>query len=127
MTEQKPIIDELMRCRKWIEDALEYSGGTHTFDDIVAGVLTGRMQLWAGEKGCGITEVVFFPRKKSLHAFLLGGDLQQILDFEESMAEFGRANGCSTMTGAGRPGWDRVMSRIGHGWERAHVVIERPL
>jgi hypothetical protein len=37
---------EMERCRPWIEDALEYSGGTHVFDDVVSGVTSGRMQLW---------------------------------------------------------------------------------
>ena len=121
------VLDELMRCRKWIEDALEYSEGTHIFDDIVAAVLAGRMQLWPGPRGCAVTEIVTYPRKKTIHVFLLGGELDQILDFEESMAEFGRVNGCSAMTGAGRPGWERVMKGTDHGWKRSFVVIERPI
>jgi len=125
--DRPPIMDELARCRGWIEDALEYSGGTHDYQDIVDGILDGKMQLWAGESGCGVTEINVYPKKKILHVFLLGGELNQILDFEESMAEFARMNGCSAMTGAGRPGWDRVMKSTDHGWKRLFVVIERPV
>jgi len=32
---------EIKRCRKWIEAALEYSGGTHTFSDVVSGLNKG--------------------------------------------------------------------------------------
>jgi len=122
------VLDELMRCRKWIEDALDYSEGTHIFDDIVAAVLTGRMQLWPAENCCAVTEITHYPRKKAIHVFLLGGNLEGILDLEESMAEFGGVNGCSAMTGAGRPGWERVMTRrTDNGWKRSFVVIERPI
>ena len=34
---------ELNRCRPWIEAALEYSGGTHYFEDIVEGIVSGRI------------------------------------------------------------------------------------
>ena len=58
------INEEILRCRKWIEDALEYSGGTHDFDDIVRGIYEQRMQLWPSEKGCIVTELVVYPKKK---------------------------------------------------------------
>ena len=48
----------LERCRKWIEDALEYSGGTHTFDDVAQCILDGKLQLWPAERGCAVTEIV---------------------------------------------------------------------
>ena len=36
--------EELARCKPWIEAALSYSGGTHDFDDIVAGLQKGTLQ-----------------------------------------------------------------------------------
>jgi len=54
------LFDQLSRCRPWIEAALEYSGGTHTFDDIAAGVLAGRFRLWERPNGCAVTEFVNF-------------------------------------------------------------------
>jgi len=41
--ERMPIMDQLVRCKNWIEAALAYSGGTHSFQDIVDGVISGRM------------------------------------------------------------------------------------
>ena len=38
LTQIKPV-DEMERCRDWIEAALEYSGGTHNFDDIKQGIV----------------------------------------------------------------------------------------
>jgi len=114
---------ELDRCRPWIEAALEYAGGTHIYEDIVQSVMEGKMQLWAGEKGCAVTEIIQYPRKKVIHVFLAGGDMSQIIDFEASALEFGRMNGCTTMTLAGRKGWTKVLGN--HGWKESFVVMSK--
>ena len=105
---------ELTRCRHWIEAALELSGGTHTFDDIVSAVYAGHMQLWPAERACAVTEIVTFPRRKVLHIFLAGGDMEQIVDMDSSATEFAKANGCSALTIAGRRGWKKVLSDNGY-------------
>ena len=46
------IMSEIARCQEWIEGALEYSGGTHTFKDIVDGILSQQYQFWPAERGC---------------------------------------------------------------------------
>jgi hypothetical protein len=114
---------ELERCRPWIEAALEYSGGTHTFDDVVDGVTSGRMQLWPAPRGCATTEIVLYPRKKVLHVFLAGGDMDQILDMIDSAAAWGRTQDCTALTLAGRLGWQRVLDK--HGFTPVLVTMER--
>ena len=79
-------------CRSLIESALEYGDQTHTFDDIVEGVLKGEYQFWEAPLGCAITEIVVFPRKKVLHIFLYAGELQQVLDMEESAKIWAKEN-----------------------------------
>ena len=59
--------DELIRCRKWIEAALKYSGDTHDFVHIVDGLIEGKFQFWSNEQCCVITEVVDYPKKRVLH------------------------------------------------------------
>jgi len=117
------VLQELIRCKDWIEDALEYSGGTHIFEDIVEAVLAGRMQLWSGERGCAVTEIISYPRKKVIHVFLAAGEMEQIIDFEESALEFGRINGCQTMTLAGRKGWTKILDK--RGWKESFVVMSK--
>ena len=121
------IMQQLMRCRRWIEDALEYAGlvETHTFTDICKGVLNGNLHLWHGDNGCAVTEFVVYPRSKCLHVFLAGGDMQQILDFEESAATWGKAYGCTQMTIAGRKGWSKVLGN--RGWTEVHTVMGREI
>ena len=63
------INEELERCKDWIEAALEYSGGTHEWSDIVEGIHSLRYQFWPAEKGCAVTEIIMFPKKKIFHVF----------------------------------------------------------
>jgi hypothetical protein len=121
------LMDELMRCRGWIEGALRYSGlsESHTFQDICRGVLNGDLHLWQGKDGCAVTEFTVYPTKKVMHVFLAGGKMQQILDFEESAAIWGKACGCTEMTLAGRKGWTKILGD--RGWTEIHTVMGRKL
>jgi hypothetical protein len=116
-------MSELLRCRKWIEDALEYSGGTHTFEDVVRSVVEGRMQLWPALRGCAVTEIVVYPRKNVLHVFLAGGEMDQIVDMIDSAVDWSKGQGCSSMTIAGRNGWQRVLGK--YGYKPVMTVLEK--
>jgi hypothetical protein len=102
------VFSELVRCRKWIEAALEYAGGTHTFDDIAAGVLTKRFQLWPNANSAVITEVVVYPQLKDLHYFLAGGDLDELKQMRPYIEKWGRQVGCTRVSLAGRKGWAKT-------------------
>jgi hypothetical protein len=115
-------VTEFERCRPWIEAALEYSGGTHTFDDVVDGITSGRMQFWPAPRGCAVTELVRFPRKMTLNCFLAGGEMDQILDMFEDARNWGRQQGCTAFTLAGRAGWQRVLKS--RGFSPTMVVLE---
>ena len=116
---------ELDRCRKWIEAALAYSGGTHTYEDIVEGVHALRYQFWPAERGCAVTEIIEYPRKKVFHVFLAGGEMDQIVDMESSAAIFAKQNGCQGMSLAGRRGWSKVLKE--HGWNEAFTTLAKEL
>ncbi len=120
------IYDEIARCRKWIEDALEYTGGTHDFDDVVSAIMDGRMQLWAAPLGCAVTEIVVYPKLRSLHIFLAGADdMAQLIDMIESAVIWGQDQGCTSMTMAGRRGWEKILKQ--HGWKTVMTVMERSI
>ncbi len=117
-------VDELQRCRPWIEAALEYSGGTHNFEDIVLGIKEARMQLWPSPRGCIVTEIVVYPRKKYLNVFLAGGDLDQILDMDHDVKAWSIEQGCDAAMMSGRIGWKKPLKAL--GWEvlQTHFVKE---
>ena len=105
---------ELERCRPWIEAALDRGGNTHLFEDIVSAVKAGTMQFWPAEDACAVTEIIVYPRKKALHVFLAGGNMDTIVDMDESAVYFARQNGCSSMSIAGRKGWQRILQDRGY-------------
>ena len=79
-----------------IEAALEYSGDTHIFEDIVDGIRKGTMQFGSAKKvhshrNCGIS------RKTYLNIFLAGGELEQILDMDSDVKAWCIAQGCGEM------------------------------
>jgi hypothetical protein len=119
--------EEIERCRPWIEAALEYTGGTHDFDDIVEACETGRMQFWPAPAACAITEIAVYPKMKTLNVFLAGGDLNAILARIDDAAAWGRSLGCTAMTMTGRAGWERVLRPLGWAKAAQMVTMEREL
>ena len=113
------------RYREMIDSALAYSGGTHTFEDVQELVATGKAQLWPGNASVGVTEIVVFPRKKTLNCWLAAGDLDELLVMMDFAKEWGAAQGCDAMTMSGRMGWQRVLNK--HGWKPVFVTMETPV
>jgi hypothetical protein len=115
---------ELERCKPWIEDALKYCNGTHLFEDVVQSIAESRMQLWAAPKGCMVTEIVVYPRKKVLNIFLAGGELDQLIDMNDDMLEWAKMQGCTGGTMTGRVGWKKVLEPMGWKLMHSHYVKE---
>lgn len=116
---------ELLRCQPWIEAALEYSGGTHSVGDVIEGIADGRMQLWPAPRGCAVTEIVVYPRRKVLHIFLAGGELDQLIDGFHDVAAWARGQGCTGLTLSGRRGWERALKSS--GWRLTMVTMEKDI
>lgn len=114
-------MNELERCREFLEPALAYSGGTHEWEDIQEGVSKSVMQLWANERGAAITEIIKYPRKKVLNVFIAGGDMDQLLEMLESAKVWGASQGCDAITMSGRRGWLRVLNK--HGWREQFATM----
>ena len=110
--------------RVHIEAALAHGGATHTFDDVASMILSGRLQIWHGPRGCAVTEIIEYPRKKVIHCFLAGGDMDQILEMIDSAIAWGKTQGCESLTLSGRMGWQRVLDK--HGFKPVLVTMERP-
>lgn len=119
------IVDELVRCKPWLEAAIERTGGTHVLEDVVQAVIEGKMQFWPAPRGCAVTEIIAFPQKKVLHIFLAGGEMDQIIDMDSSAVEFAKMNGCTGMSIAGRKGWSRVLKD--KGYEEAYTVLTKDI
>lgn len=115
-----------IRARPFIEAALEYAHGTHTFADILRDLDTGQMQLWATDRAAVITEIHEYPQVKACHVFLAGGDLDEIARIQEPLEGWAKSIGCTRMTLAGRKGWQRTFLRD-EGYEPAWTVMTKEL
>ena len=108
---------------KWIIGALKYSNGTHDFEDVVRGIEQGEFQLFANDRGCVVTPIPHYPRKKVLFVFLAGGDLEGVTDLHEEVIEFAKSRNCELMTMIGRMGWTKALKQ--HGWSVDSACMTR--
>jgi hypothetical protein len=112
--------------RGYIEAALEYAGGTHTFEDVQEAVTAGRLQFWPGPHSAVITEIVDYPRQRVINFFLAGGNLAELEAMQPALLDWGRAQGCTSATFTGRKGWERTFLTR-DGWKSKLVVFEKAL
>ena len=83
------------------------------------------MQLWAAPKGCIVTEIVVYPRKKVVNLFLAGGELDQIMDMEHDIGKWAERQGCTGGMMTGRLGWKKPLSE--NGWKLKHVHFHKEI
>ena len=119
------VYEQFASRRKYIEDALEYARGTHTIDDIWDGIVAGNFQFWPGNKSAVVTEIQIYPRKKVMHIFLAGGDLEELLEMEKSVRAFAKTIDCNSMSISGRRGWVKIFER--DGWDEVCTSIVKEL
>jgi hypothetical protein len=100
--------------RHYIEAALAHGAGMYTFEDLQDRVARGEMQFWPGPTSVVITEILEYPRSKTLHCFLAAGNQQELGVMEPAIMEWGRQMGCTTATMHGRVGWERsILTKLG--------------
>ena len=110
-----PAQADWLRCKPWIEAALSYAHGTHTIQDVEDAIGSGHMQFWPGENCALVTELIDYPRKRALNFFLIGGDLQELVEkWEPHICEWARKAGCTHVIGVGRRGFERVFRSRGY-------------
>ena len=119
------VLCDMEARRDLIEAALEYADGTHTYDDVVEMVMSGRLFWKPLPNSFMIFEIVTFPRQRHFHGFLAGGDLQEIRASQPELEELARLAGCSIITLSGRRGWVRALQDL--GWEEACVTLSLPV
>ena len=103
---------EIKDREQYIRDALEYSGGTHTFDDIVGMIAQGRVRWWPLPNSFLVTEVLEYPQAKHYHVFLAGGDLEEIKSTQKALEAAAEQCGCCKLTLSGRRGWIKALKDL---------------
>jgi hypothetical protein len=115
------------QARPVLQPALDLAGGTHTLDDVESMVTDGRLQFWPGPSSAIITEIIEYPRQRTLHYFLAGGDIAEIEAMLPNIEAWGRSHGCTSASLTGRHGWSRSFLTKKDGWTPRAVVLTKDL
>jgi len=99
-------------ARAWLLPALRPEDGTE--GELVAEIVAGRAQLWTGARSAMVTRLLAAPARRCIHAWLAGGDLDEILALVPGMEAWARTQGCTHATVNGRPGWRRALASQGY-------------
>jgi hypothetical protein len=95
--------------------ALVYAGGTHDWEDVAARIGDGRAQYWQSDngRGCLVTEILAFPNLTTINYWLAAGELDACLSLVPAVEAWARSQGVRRATGAGRPGFARILGPDG--------------
>jgi hypothetical protein len=121
----RAIIDNLEKFEVDISRALEYGGSTHSFDDIVCGVLASQYDVLYNDGAIAISEQSNYPNVRAYHVFVAAGTLDSVLALQEQMIERALAADCTQLTLWGRLGWQKVLAK--HNWSPKLVYMVRDL
>lgn len=115
------LMNDLLRWKDGIEEALSYSNGSHTFDDVVRKVVTGEVHFYSYDECFTIMQVIIYPQYKTYHCFLAAGNQEALDNVRDDMLEVARTLGCRYLSISGRHGWvKRLQSR---GWKHVYSTM----
>jgi len=115
-----------LHCGRWINEALDHSGNTHSLADVARLVAADEARLWVGKHSALVTEINNFPRARVLSLWLAGGDLNELTnDLRPAAEAWGFAQGCTRSAILGRDGWVRALR--GSGYEPAARLVMKDL
>lgn len=112
---------EWARCSGWLSKSLQRSGGFYKIEDCARMVESGQLQFWPMKNSAVLTEIIFYPNGKSMNAFVSGGNLSELRDFERALTAYARELGCRWIMGQGRRGW--VRATAAHGYRELGSVL----
>jgi hypothetical protein len=111
-------IENFDQAWPFIEPAVERAR-EHTKQTVFHAISNGRARLWLLPNSAAVTTIRTFPiGRRSMHCWLLGGDLDEIKAWAKEPAQrFALRNNCDEMRLHGRRGWLRAF-----GWREAGTI-----
>lgn len=105
------------RVAPYLQEALGYTGNTHTLDDVRRGIADGLLQLWPAPTSAIVTELITYPTGvKVVNFFLAGGNMAEVKSLYHIVLQWARAEGCTRASFTGRRGWERTFLTRDEGW-----------
>lgn len=113
-----------------LQPAIDLSSGRIDADAVLEGLKNRFYVLWViypqdlSLCAAAVTHTAKYPRKSMLTVDLLGGHGMQawLDDLATTFRKFAQVQGLAGVEMTGRPGWARVLSRL--GWKHISVVCE---
>jgi hypothetical protein len=99
---------EWQRCRDWLVPVMVDT----TEAEVLALLAANQAQLWAAERAAMVLQLLKPP--PTLHIWLAGGEMTDLLDMRGGMEAWARSQGCEFVTINGRRGWARVLKPYGY-------------
>lgn len=122
--EVEELILALRRFRVDIEKGLSYGVRTHTFDQVAAMALSGKVDTYVLPNAVIIMELTECPSGRAYHVFLAAGDLDEILEAQNGLLlREASLRGASHLTLFGRRGWVKTLES--HGWTSDLVIASK--
>tara|TARA_R110000751_G_scaffold13143_8_gene44469 strand:- start:1756 stop:2154 length:399 start_codon:yes stop_codon:yes gene_type:complete len=119
--------EEMERALPMIVDAMDVLGGTHELPDLIQLIMNGDLTLWISKKSFMLTEVVEYPRLKELNMFLVGGNLEELLEYDDPVTEYAIGQGCARIEGHARPGFGRNRTMRAIGFVPRQTVVSKEI
>lgn len=83
-----------------------------TEDEVLELLASNQAQLWQGDRSAMVLQLLRPP--PTLHIWLAGGEMGDLLNMRGGMEAWGRTQGCEFVTINGRRGWARVLGPFGY-------------
>ncbi len=106
-------LDTVEKYQREIRAALQRGVGTHTFEDVVKGLLSGDMRIHEAGEAFWIAALQTYPAVTIYHVFIAGGKLEDVKAAIPQMQDAAKAAGASKVTMTGRLGWKREFEPLG--------------
>lgn len=101
-----------LKAREWLLPALKMGGKSEA--ELLADLATCKAQVWIGERSAFVTHLISDGEGSSIHVWLAGGSLKELLRMRPGIEAWARGLGCRFASIDGRPGWTRVLGPEGY-------------
>ena len=107
------------------------SHGEYTVEDVHAGLIQGRLQLWMAKDGetpaIGLTQIASYPQYRTvLLIFCVGAGVDEWQEPGlDAIEEWARVHGLHAIEVIGREGWSRRLGML--GYRRDAVTLRKEL
>lgn len=109
-----------------IRDALNYDDDLFTVKDVLDELLSGRAQLWVGERSVMVTNINRYPKGPVLAIWLGSGDKDEMYAALPAITEWAkRTHRCVVAEWYGRLGFLRDKTARSHGFEPQSVILRK--